>query len=146
MMVSIRLGAMPRSAASWTYSGPCRSMKASIPSGAWARSRSASPSPYSTGTAPWAVSQSAFAADAIPSTRAPRWTSNWVSTRPTPPAAADTATTSPRVAPAARAAAYAVTPMTYSDPATSHDIPAGLPMSWFAGTAVWVAWLDRVQE
>ena len=49
MIVLTRSRGTPRSTASCTYSGPNRSMKASTPSGAACRSRSASPSPYSTG-------------------------------------------------------------------------------------------------
>src|SRR6202012_194353 len=104
--------------------------------------RCASPSPYSTGSTPWARSHSALPDDAIPNTRTSRSVNSCTTRLPTPPAAAETATVSPGCGATARTAAYAVAPTTYSEPAASQLNSAGLRISWSTGTATWVAWLD----
>jgi hypothetical protein len=58
---------------------------------------------------------------------------------PTPPAAAETATTSPARAATASVAAYAVAPATYSDPACSQPSAAGLGTTWVSGTHTYSA-------
>src|ERR1035437_4842795 len=60
---------------------------------------------------------------------------------PTPPAAAETATVSPGLPPAAWIVAHAVTPATNSEPAASQETPAGFGTSWRAGTLTASAWL-----
>src|ERR1022692_1268343 len=72
--------------------------------------------------------------------------SSSTTTVPTPPAAADTTTVSPGPADTARTAAYAVTATTYIEPATGQETPAGLRMSWPAGTATYSAWLERLPD
>src|ERR1019366_8849274 len=62
---------------------------------------------------------------------------------PTPPAAAETATVSPGLTPAAWIDGHAVTPATNSEPAASQETPAGFGTSWRAGTLTASAWLAR---
>ncbi|CAM5401153.1 hypothetical protein SALBM311S_09058 [Streptomyces alboniger] len=59
---------------------------------------------------------------------------------PTPPAAPETTTVSPRSALTACTAAYAVVPATKSAPACSRGTPAGRWMSWSSSTTTYSAW------
>ena len=93
-MVATRSGATPRSSAVSTYPWPKQSMNASM-RGAASRSRSARPSPYSTGWIPRSRRVWALDGPAIPMTSAPVRRASWDARMPTPPAAADTATVSP---------------------------------------------------
>ena len=88
--------------------------------------RSATPSPYVTGITPWLDSHSWCGSLARPITVAPAFLASCTAIVPTPPAAPETTTVSPWPTETARTIAYAVAPATYSDPAASHDTPAGL--------------------
>ena len=61
---------------------------------------------------------------------------------PTPPAAPETATTSPCFSPTDCMVAQAVVPATYREPAASHGTFAGLGTTWSAGRPTASAWLD----
>ena len=74
---------------------PTRSRAASTPSGASARTRSSSPSPYATGSAPSSRSRSWLRSPAVAITRAPRSRASCTAYRPTPPDAPCTSTVSP---------------------------------------------------
>lgn len=62
---------------------------------------------------------------------------------PTPPAAAEAATTSPSLTATASVAANAVAPATYSDPAASQLSAAGLGTTCVSGTRTYSAWPAR---
>src|SRR5260370_40331351 len=71
----------------------------------------------------------------MPRTVAPERLASWTAIVPTPPAAADTATTSPAVRCTDRTAAYAVEPATNRPPATCHGTAGGLGGAPPAGAA-----------
>src|SRR5689334_4715688 len=116
-------------------------MKASTRPPEAARTRSATPSPYSTGTTPWPRNQSWFRSLASPITVAPRRRASWTASEPTPPAAPETTTVSPGRGSTANTVAYAVVPATYSDPATSQGSPSGRWVSATSSTTTYSAWL-----
>ena len=71
---------------------------------------------------------------------------SWTAIEPTPPAAADTTTTSPLLGATARTHATAAAPATNREPATSHVSSGGFAMSWVTGTETSSAWLDRSSD
>ncbi len=77
------------------------------------------------------------------STVAPDRRASWTVIDPTPPAAPETATTSPRFSPTDCMVAQAVVPATYREPAASHGTFAGLGTTWSPGRLTASAWLDR---
>src|SRR6202453_1851639 len=120
-------------------------MRAStFPASVAARRRSARPSPYATGITPCERSQSWFASLAMPSTVAPVRLASWTARDPTPPAAPETATTSPGDSATACTVPYAVAPTTNSAPACSHGTPAGFAVRSCSPTSTYSAWLARL--
>src|SRR5579875_3864845 len=113
-------------------------------SGAAARIRPATPSPYATGITPWALSQPWLASPARPITVAPARLASCTVIEPTPPAAPETTSVSPGRSATARTAAQAVNPATGSAPATSQGTFAGFGVRLAASTTAYSAWLDRV--
>src|SRR5712664_3535694 len=104
-------------------------MKASTPLGAAALIRSATPSPYATGTTPWLFSHSWLLSPARPMTVAPVRRASWTASEPTPPAAPEMTTVSPSLGWTACTAPHAVAPATNRPPATSHETFSGLRVS-----------------
>src|SRR5580700_1005202 len=143
-MVSIRSAATPSARASSTYPPPWVSMKASTPPGAAALIRSATPSPYATGITPWLFSHSWLLSLARPMTVAPVRCASWTPSEPTPPAAPEMTTVSPSLGWTACTAPHAVTPATYSPPATSHETFSGLGVRSPASTRTSSAWEARL--
>src|SRR3954471_13996323 len=105
------------------------------------RIRSATPSPYATGTTPRSFSQAWFGSLASPMTVAPRRRTSCTARDPTPPAAPDTTTVSAGPGSTANTVAYAVVPATYNDPAASQDNPSGRGVRFTSLTTTNSAWL-----
>src|SRR5690606_28955765 len=100
--------------------------------GAASRTRSTSPSPYATGTAPSDLRYSWLRGLAVPTTRAPRATAICTRNEPTPPAAACTSSVSPDATARSSHTVDAVCPDADNVPATGHGMSAGFLASCVA--------------
>ena len=107
-------------------SPPAQSTAASTPPGASALTRSSSPAPYETGSAPNSRSSSCPLWLAVPITRAPAAIASCTAIRPTPPAAPWIRTVSPAPTPTTVSACAAVTPVSIIPLASSNDSGDGL--------------------